>query len=106
MNSPADRICHLPCGCREDAPTGETVHFCRNHAPFEIDITRANDLLAQWASIAASIARQCKWRPRGKCLKDCQGLAVCNLEGLALVDAQGRPVGATQRVAQNLTPDT
>jgi hypothetical protein len=62
--------------------------------PFEIDITRANTLLSEWAHIAKSIARQCKWRPQGKCLKDCQGLAVCNLDGLTLVDAQGRPLPA------------
>lgn len=58
---------------------------------FEIDITRANNLIAEWSHIARSIAHQCKWRPQGKCLVDCQGLAVCDLEGLNLVDSQGRP---------------
>ena len=60
--------------------------------PFEIDITRANNLIGQWANIAAGIARQCKWRPKGQCLKDCPGLAVCNLDGLTLVDRHGHPV--------------
>jgi hypothetical protein len=59
---------------------------------FEIDITTANQLIAQWGLIAQSIAQQCKWRPQGKCLDTCQGLAVCNLEGLTLVDARGHPV--------------
>lgn len=59
---------------------------------FEIDITRANALIAEWGLIAASIARQCKWRPRGQCYHRCLGLAVCNLEGLILVDSQGRPL--------------
>lgn len=73
-------------------------------ALFEIDITRANNLIAEWGLIAASIARQYKWRPRGKCLLNCLGLTVCNLDGLTLVDAQGHPVGATRRVAQNPQP--
>jgi hypothetical protein len=68
---------------------------------FEIDITRANNLIGEWGRIAVSIAQQCKWRPQGKCYSHCQGLAVCNLDGLTLVDAQGHPVGATRRVAQN-----
>lgn len=59
---------------------------------FEIDITTANNLIGEWSRIAASIARQCKWRPKGQCLKDCQGIALCNLDGLTLVNAQGRPV--------------
>lgn len=42
--------------------------------------------------IAAGIARQCKWRPQGQCLITCLGLAVCNLDGLTFVDAQGRTV--------------
>ena len=60
--------------------------------PFEINITTANQLIGQWGLIAQSIAQQCKWRPRGQCLVTCQGLAVCDLDGLTLVDAQGRPV--------------
>jgi hypothetical protein len=62
---------------------------------FEINITTANQLIAQWGFIAQSIAQQCKWRPQGKCLAACQGLAVCNLKDLILVDAQGRPIGGT-----------
>jgi hypothetical protein len=58
---------------------------------FEIDIDTANRLLGEWANIAASIARQCKWRSQGKCLVTCQGLAVCKLDGLILVNADGRP---------------
>ena len=92
MTPPAVRRRPLPCGCWKDTSTGIITHFCPEHAPFEIDITRANDLIAEWGLIARSIARQCKWRPRGKCLAECKGLAVCNLEGLTLVDYQGRPV--------------
>jgi len=61
---------------------------------FEIDITRANNLIAEWGLIAASIARQCKWRPQGLCLITCQGMAVCNLDGLTLVHAEGHPVAS------------
>lgn len=76
---------------------------------FEIDITRANAIISDWGRIAASIANQCKWRPLGKCLQDCQGLAVCNLEGLTLVDAQGRPVAQAFQpgaLSQNPEPRT
>jgi hypothetical protein len=59
---------------------------------FQIDITTANNLITQWTQIAADIARQCKWRPQGKCLVTCQGLAICNLDGITLVDAEGQPV--------------
>lgn len=93
MNSAAHRIRQLPCGCREDAPTGITTYFCAAHGAFETDITTANNLIAEWGRIAASIARQCKWRPRGQCLIDCLGLAVCDLAGLIPVDAAGHPYG-------------
>ena len=92
MNSVADRIRELPCGCREDAPTGLTTYHCRAHGGFETDIDTANRLIGEWGLIAESIARQCKWRPQGKCYSHCLGLAICNLEGLILVDATGRPV--------------
>jgi hypothetical protein len=115
MNSAADRIRHLPCGCREDAPTGETVHFCLAHGSaditpadlkiFETNITTANNLIIEWSLIAASIAQQCQWRPRGQCLITCQGIAVCNLDGLTLINPQGQPIGATQRVELQ-EPDT
>ena len=96
MNSLADRIRHLDCGCRHDAATGIATHLCPDHDQFEIDITTANNLISEWANIAASIARQCKWRPQGQCLVTCQGIAVCNLDGLEFVDAQGRPAGGPQ----------
>lgn len=73
--------------------------------PFEIDITRANNLIGEWGRIAASIARQCKWRPQGKCLKICQGLAVCNLDGLTLVDHQGRPMAKTPAIPPPILPE-
>jgi hypothetical protein len=73
--------------------------------PFEIDITRANNLIGQWANIAADIARQCKWRPQGKCLATCQGLAVCNLDGLELVDHGGAGVGGAGVSPALLKPD-
>jgi hypothetical protein len=53
-------------------------------------------LIAEWGLIAQSIAQQCKWRPQGKCLLHCQGMAVCNLDGLTLVDPQGRSVEVAQ----------
>ncbi len=77
-------------------------------ATFEINITTANQIIGEWGIIAASIAQQCKWRPRGKCYARCKGLAVCNLEGLTLVDAQGRPVAPAANPTSNpysLTPD-
>lgn len=83
-------------------PNGEScpgIAICRPHLIhpiFEIDITAANDLIAERSNLAASIAQQCKWRPQGQCLKDCQGIAVCNLDGLILVDHQGRPVAKAQ----------
>lgn len=59
---------------------------------FQTDITTANTLIVEWGLIAKSIAEQCKWRPQGKCLVTCHGIAVCNLEGLTQVNSQGRPV--------------
>jgi hypothetical protein len=64
---------------------------------FEINITTANNLIAEWGHIAADIARQCKWRPRGQCLITCLGLAVCNLDGLTLVDHRGQPVAKEEK---------
>jgi hypothetical protein len=82
----------LPCGCLA-APGGVIARHCPRHHPrFEPDITTANQLIAEWGLIAQSIARQCKWRLRGECLVSCQGLAVCNLEGLTLVDEQCQAV--------------
>lgn len=60
---------------------------------FETDITRANRLIGEWGLIAQSIARQCRWRLQGQCLINCLGGAVCHLEGLVMVNAQGRPIG-------------
>ena len=80
----------LYCSCRGEHPG--PIHECRVHGTYETDITRANNLIGQWANIAAGIARQCKWRARGQCLTDCPGLAVCNLDGLTLVNHQGQPV--------------
>jgi len=104
-DTPADRIRHLECGCREDAVTGLSTHFCPDHAPFVIDIDAARRLIAEWGLIAQSIARQCKWRPRGKCLVDCQGLAVCNLEGLTLVNLRGDPAGRPEPGGLNVSPN-
>ena len=59
---------------------------------FETDIDRANELIGEWGRIARSLSRQCKWRERGLCLKDCLGYAVCDLDGLILVDANGSPL--------------
>lgn len=70
--------------------------------PFQIDITTANNLIAEWGRIAAAIARQCKWRPKGQCLLDCLGLAVCNLDGLTLVDGSStgfQPVDLSEQPA-------
>ena len=82
---------HMPCGCRFDLVTQTKTRLCPEHRTFEINITTANALIAEWGLIAASIARQCKWRPLGQCLVTCQGLAICDLDGLILVDANGRP---------------
>lgn len=72
---------------------------------FQINITTANELIAEWTNIAKSIARQCKWRPQGQCLTTCKGLALCNLEGLTLVDVQGHPVQPEPPWAQATPPD-
>jgi hypothetical protein len=69
----------------------------------QTDITTANNLIAEWGRIAASIARQCKWRPQGKCYSRCLGLAICNLDGLMLVDAAGHPL-TPMPVAQTSPP--
>jgi hypothetical protein len=90
---PAGRQRPLYCSCR--AVNGDDP-ACRVHGTFETDITRANNLIAEWGLIAQSIAQQCKWRPQGKCLLHCQGMAVCNLDGLTLVDPQGRSVEVAQ----------
>jgi hypothetical protein len=73
---------------------------------FQINITTANDIIGKWANIAASIAQQCRWRPQGKCLDTCQGIAVCNLQGLTTVNAQGRPVQPRPQASANLTDPT
>lgn len=72
---------------------------------YEIDITRANNFIAEWGRIAQSIARQCRWRLKGQCLASCMGLAVCNLDGLTLVDAQGQPVGRASLPANAKTEE-
>jgi hypothetical protein len=92
MNSAADRIRHLDCGCRQDSHTGIITNFCPAHTIFQNDIDTANQIIGEWAVIARSIARQCHWRRKGQCLIDCLGGAVCNLDGLTLVDESGAPV--------------
>jgi hypothetical protein len=89
----------LYCTCRGEhaGPAAE----CGVHGEtFEIDITTANNLIAEWTHIARSIAQQCQWRPQGQCLATCKGLALCNLDGLILVDAQGQPVAQTSPAGQ------
>lgn len=61
---------------------------------YQTDLDVANQLVSEWGLIAKSIARQCKWRPQGKCFLHCLGTAVCNLDGLTLVDDRGEPVGS------------
>jgi len=63
-----------------------------NHYRREETKATALDIIAEWGLIAQSIARQCRWRPKGQCLVACKGLAVCNLDGLTLVDSLGRPI--------------
>lgn len=65
-------------------------------ATFQTDIDVANRLIAEWGRIAASIARQCQWRPQGQCLASCLGLAVCNLDGLTLIKDRGAGVSPTE----------
>jgi len=70
---------------------------------FETDIDVANHLIAEWTAIASDIARQCRWRPRGKCLITCLGLALCNLERLTLVDTLGRPAADLSQDSESET---
>lgn len=91
MKAPAENR-PLYCSCWENGRPGRLQHVCRVHGDFQTDITTANNLIAEWGLIAQSIAQQCKWRPQGQCLATCQGRAVCNLDGLILVDEQGHSV--------------
>jgi hypothetical protein len=77
----------LPCGCHQDSETGVVFHLCPAHSPFETDIDTANQLISEWTLIAASIAQHCKWRHQGQCLATCKGIALCNLEGLTLIES-------------------
>ena len=101
----------LYCTCRGASP-GPAAQCPVHGKGFEIDITTTNNLIAEWGLIAADIARQCKWRERGQCLITCQGLAVCNLDGLEFVNAQGQPAGPGGRgspaagLSRNLEPET
>ncbi len=93
MNAPAAAR-PLYCSCWEDGRPGRRRHLCPVHGDFQTDIDQANNLIAEWVHIAQSIARQCRWRLKGQCLKDCKGLAICTMDGLTLVDAEGQAVGS------------
>ncbi len=82
------RQCRLPCdaGCLG-------WDFRHKGPAHPLDPEQIPQILAERALIAKSMALRCRWRPHGQCLWHCLGTAVCNLNGLTLVDEQGEPVG-------------